>query len=128
MNIDRLHKYQSNPEYRRTRSVESLGMVYACHYPGRQMKSARGAKRSPIHDRLVQMRAYFKDVSGWEGADWYAPPGVEPLDPPLSWRWHEQDWFRHWKAEHDAARNGVILMDMSFMSNSWSAATTRAGC
>src|SRR5439155_24649547 len=44
MNIDRLHAYQSDPQYRRTRSVESLGMVYQCHYPGRQMKSARGAK------------------------------------------------------------------------------------
>jgi 4-methylaminobutanoate oxidase (formaldehyde-forming) len=116
INVDRLHPYQSNPEYRRTRSVESLGMVYQCHYPGRQMKSARGAKRSPIHDRLVAARAYFKEVSGWEGADWYAPSGDEPTEPPLSWRWHEQQWFQYWKAEHDAARNAVILMDMSFMS------------
>ena len=30
MNIDRLHTYQANPEYRRTRTVESLGMVYQC--------------------------------------------------------------------------------------------------
>ena len=116
MNIDRLHTYQSNPEYRRTRTVESLGMVYQCHYPGRQMTSARGAKRSPIHDRLVAERAYFKEVSGWEGADWYAPPGVEPRAPGLTWRWNEQPWFSYWKSEHDAARNGVIVMDMSFMS------------
>ena len=40
MNIDRLHVYQSNPEYRRTRTVESLGMVYQCHYPGRSMTTA----------------------------------------------------------------------------------------
>jgi len=116
MNIDRLQNYQSNPEYRRSRSVESLGMVYACHYPGRQMKSARGAKRSPIHDRLVAERAYFKDVSGWEGADWYAPAGATPEAPALSWKWNEQPWFEYWKAEHEAARNRVILMDMSFMS------------
>ena len=32
-NIDRLHKYQANPEYRRERTIESLGMVYKCHYP-----------------------------------------------------------------------------------------------
>ena len=116
INIDRLHPYQSNPEYRRTRTVEALGMVYQCHYPARQMKSARGAKRSPIHDRLVAERAYFKEVSGWEGADWYAPPGVEPVMSELSWRWNDQQWFKYWKAEHDAARNGVIVMDMSFMS------------
>ena len=67
-NIDRLHTYQRNPEYRATRTVESLGMVYQCHYPGRSMQTARGAKRSPVHDRLAAAGAYFKDVSGWEGA------------------------------------------------------------
>ena len=113
-NIDRLHRYQSNPEYRATRTVESLGMVYQCHYPGRSMTTARDAKVSPIHHRLQAQRAYFKDVSGWEGADWYAPVGVEPKVEKLSWG--RQNWFEHWKAEHEAARNDVIVMDMSFMS------------
>jgi 4-methylaminobutanoate oxidase (formaldehyde-forming) len=114
MNIDRLHAYQTNPEYRATRTVESLGMVYQCHYPGRSMRTARGAKRSAVHDRLAAARAYFKDVSGWESPDWYAPEGVEPVAGPLSWG--RQDWWPYWEAEHRAAREGVILMDMSFMS------------
>ncbi|MFO0587252.1 MAG: FAD-dependent oxidoreductase [Polyangiaceae bacterium] len=116
-NIDRLQPYQSNPEYRRTRTVESLGMVYQCHYPNRSMMTARDAKRSPIHDRLASERAFFKDVSGWEGADWYAPPGVEPKAEALSWG--RQSWFPYWAAEHKATREGVILMDMSFMSKFW---------
>jgi hypothetical protein len=33
---------------------------------------------------------------------------------PLSWG--RPRWFPQWKAEHDAYRTGVILMDMSFMS------------
>ena len=74
-NIDRLHSYQANPEYRSTRTVESLGAVYQCHYPTKSMQTARGAKKSAFHDRLVARGAYFRDVSGWEGADWYAPPG-----------------------------------------------------
>jgi 4-methylaminobutanoate oxidase (formaldehyde-forming) len=114
MNIDRLHVYQSNPEYRRERTVESLGMVYQCHYPTRSMLTARGAKKSPIHDRLAARGAYFRDVSGWEGVDWYAPDGVEPEAGPLSWG--RQNWFPYWQAEHEATREGVILMDMSFMS------------
>ena len=116
MNIDRLHRYQSNPEYRRVRSVEALGQVYECHYPGRQMSSARGAKRSPLHDRLAAAGACFKDVSGWESPDWFAPHGESPSIPALSWRWNEQRWFQWWKSEHEAARNGVVLIDMSFMS------------
>ncbi len=114
MNIDRLHRYQTNPEYRATRTVESLGMVYQCHYPGRSMRTARGAKRSAVHERLAAARAYFKDVSGWESPDWYAPDGVEPQAGPLSWG--RQGWWPYWEAEHRAAREGVILMDMSFMS------------
>jgi glycine cleavage system aminomethyltransferase T/glycine/D-amino acid oxidase-like deaminating enzyme len=114
INIDRLHRYQSNPAYRATRTVESLGMVYACHYPGKSMQTARDAKRSPLHDVLAAQRAYFKDVSGWESPDWYAPPGRRPTVDQLSWG--RQNWFGYWEAEHQAARTGVILMDMSFMS------------
>ena len=82
MHPARLQPYQANPEYRRTRTVESLGMVYQCHYPNRSMQTARGAKLSPLHDRLAAQGAYFKDVSGWEGADWYAGPGATPGPRP----------------------------------------------
>ena len=114
MHIDRLQPYQSNPEYRASRTVESLGLVYETHYPGRAMRTARMARRSPVHDRLVAERAYFREVSGWEAADWYAPPGVEPAVERLSWG--RQNWFGYWESEHHAAREGVIVMDMSFMS------------
>jgi heterotetrameric sarcosine oxidase gamma subunit len=114
INIDRLHRYQANPEYRATRTVESLGLVYATHYPGRSPRTARGAKVSPVHQRLVARRAYFKDVSGWEGADWYAPEGAVPEPGELSWG--RPDWFGYWEAEHHAARSGAILMDMAFMA------------
>jgi 4-methylaminobutanoate oxidase (formaldehyde-forming) len=112
-NIDRLHWYQNNPEYRRQRTVESLGLVYKHHYPTRSPETARDVKKSPFHDRLKAQGAYFRDVSGWEGTDWYAPPGVEPKVETLSWG--RQSWFPYWKAEHEAAREGVILMDMTFM-------------
>jgi 4-methylaminobutanoate oxidase (formaldehyde-forming) len=114
INVDRLHKYQTNPEYLKTRTVESLGMVYQCHYPTRSMQTARGAKRSAIYDRLAARGGYFRDVSGWEGADWYAPAGQAPDPGPLSFG--RQRWFPFWEAEHRAAREGVILMDMSFMA------------
>ncbi len=114
MNIDRLEPYQAAAAYRAERTVESLGMVYLCHYPTRSMQTARNQKLSPIHERLVAQRAYFRDVSGFEGADWYAPEGHEPVVDALSWG--RQNWFPWWEAEHRACREGVILMDMSFMS------------
>lgn len=113
MNIDRLQYYQNNPQYRKERTAESLGLVYRCHYPGMAPHTARGAKRSPFHDRLAAAGAYFKDVSGWESPDWYAPEGKEAKIEQLSWG--RQNWFPYWESEHHATRNGVIVMDMSFM-------------
>ena len=115
MNIDRLHTYQANPEYRRLRTVESLGMVYQCHYPTRSMQTARDAKRSAFHDRLAARGAHFRDVSGWEGADWYVP-GATQSTTADELTFGRPSWFPYWAAEHAAAREGVIVMDMSFMA------------
>jgi glycine cleavage system aminomethyltransferase T/glycine/D-amino acid oxidase-like deaminating enzyme len=113
INIDRFRNYQCNPEYRRLRALETLGLVYACHYPDRSPQTARGAKRSPFHDRLVAERAHFRDVSGWESPGWYAPEGHEPVADRLTFE--RPNWFPWWEAEHHACREGVIVMDMSFM-------------
>jgi 4-methylaminobutanoate oxidase (formaldehyde-forming) len=113
INIDRFHPYQCNPEYRRLRAHESLGRVYACHYPSRSMQTARGARRSPFHDRLAARGAYFRDVSGWESPGWYAPEGQDPAVAAYSWG--RENWFEWSAAEHRACREGVIAMDMSFM-------------
>jgi len=113
MDIKRLHHYQTNADYRRLRTVESLGWVYSCHYPTRTPQTARGAKRSPFYDRLAARGAYFRDVSGWEGADYYAGAGVKP---EMELTFGKPSWFAQWAAEHRAAREGVIVMDMSFMA------------
>jgi 4-methylaminobutanoate oxidase (formaldehyde-forming) len=112
-NIDRLQAYQANPEYRRQRTVESLGLVYQCHYPGRSLQTARGIRKSPLHERLAAAGACFKEVSGWESPDWYGEPGTRPDPGPLTWG--RARWFENWQREHHAARRNVILMDMSFM-------------
>jgi 4-methylaminobutanoate oxidase (formaldehyde-forming) len=88
-------------------------MVYACHYPTKQHETARGARRSPFHERLAAQGACFREVSGWESPDWYAGEGVAPDPGPLSWG--RPSWFERWAEEHRAAREGVIAMDMSFM-------------
>jgi len=113
INVDRFHRYQCNPEYRKTRVVETLGMVYRRHYPTRVPLTARDCKRSPFHDRLREQRAYFTDVSGWESPAWFAPEGQEPKVEKLSWG--RQNWFPYWEAEHRACREAVIAMDMTFM-------------
>ena len=74
--------------------------MYKCHYPFYDTKSCRGAKRSPVHTALEQRGAHFRDVSGWESADWYAPDGsketakkmVDTDVHPLGWGKESIDW------------------------------------
>jgi 4-methylaminobutanoate oxidase (formaldehyde-forming) len=113
INIDRFQRYQCNPEYRAQRALESLGLVYACHFPDRLPVTARGARKSPFHDRLAAKGAYFREASGWESPGWYAPEGHEPVVDRLTWG--RPNWFPWWEAEHRACREGVVLMEMSFM-------------
>lgn len=71
-------------------------------------------KKAPFRDRLAARGAHFREISGWEAADWYASPGVYIDEVALSWG--RPSWFALWAAEHRAAREGVIIMDMTLMS------------
>ena len=51
--VDRFRRYQLEPDYRAARTTEILGTVYAAHTPGKQLRTARNALLSPVHDRLV---------------------------------------------------------------------------
>ena len=53
VDVRRLHPFQSNRTYLRDRTTETLGLLYAMHWPYRQYATARGVRRSPFHDRLV---------------------------------------------------------------------------
>ncbi len=112
-NVDRFRQWQLDPRYRAERTAEILGTVYAAHTPGQQLHSGRDVLRSPVHAELVAAGAYLRDVSGWESADWYAGEGASAQASPT---WGAAPWFEHWQAEHRAVREGVGLMDMSFMA------------
>ena len=113
ISVDRFHDYQLTPAYRSSRTSEILGTVYAAHTPGTQLGRVRGIRRSPVHDRLAAQGAFFRDVSGWESPDWYAGPDATPEAEPT---WGRAPWFARWEREHRAVREGVGLMDMSFMA------------
>lgn len=114
MNIDRFHRFQSNPEYREARVSESLGLVYMCHYPYKKKLTARDSKKTPFYDREALAGAVFNDISGWEVPDHYGGP--KKLDKPEIYTWGKPSFFERWKKEHVACREGVALFDMSFMS------------
>lgn len=113
VDIRRMAPFQRNATYLRDRTVESLGLLYAMHWPYHQPETARGARRSPVHDRVAAAGACFGSVAGWERANWFAPAGVEPR---YEYSYGRQNWFEHSAAEHMAVRTGVGLFDQSSFS------------
>lgn len=69
-----------------------------------------------MYDRLDAEKAVFRDVSGWECADFFATDDESRSKGHLPLSWGKHLWFDNWKTEHDACRNGAALFDMSFMS------------
>ncbi|MCP5097932.1 MAG: FAD-dependent oxidoreductase [Chloroflexi bacterium] len=113
IDIKRMSPHQSNRKYLRDRTVEMLGLIMAEDWPNLQHKTARNVRRSALHERLAAAGAYFAEYSSWEFPDWFAPEGVEPK---VEYSWGRQNWFEYSAAEHKAAREGVVLMDVSLMS------------
>ena len=110
VDVRRNQPFQSNRKYLRERVAESLGLLYATHFPYRQYDTARGVRRSPLHDRLQAIGACHGEVAGWERPNWYAPdPGLARYE----YSYGRQNWFEHSAAEHRAVRERVGLFDLS---------------
>ena len=90
--------------------TEGLGLLYAMHWPFYQYETSRGVRKSPLHDRLAAEGACFGEVAGWERANWYAPPGVEPI---YKYSYGRQNWFEYAGREHRAARENVGVFDQT---------------
>jgi len=110
VDIRRAQPFQKNRAYLKERVSETLGLLYADHYPYRQMATSRGVRRSPLHDALAARGAVFGEVAGWERANWFAHAGQEPA---YRYGWGRANWFDNQRAEHMAVRTGVGLFDMT---------------
>lgn len=110
VDIRRAQPFQKNRHYLQSRVTETLGLLYADHFPYRQMATARGVRRSPIHEQLKARGAVFGEVAGWERANWFADEGQTP---EYQYSWKRQNWFDNQKREHLAVREKVGLFDMT---------------
>lgn len=110
VDIRRMQPFQANKTYLFERSKETLGLLYADHFPYRQMATARGVRRTPFHEHLKREGAVFGEVAGWERANWFANPDQ---DREYQYSWKRQNWFENNRAEHLAVRNNVGMYDMT---------------
>lgn len=110
VDVRRVMPFQGNRRYLHDRTVETLGLLYAMHWPYYQYRTARGARRTPLHDRLVAAGACMGETAGWERPNWFASPGSRPA---YRYSYGRQNWFDACRAECEAVRDRVALFDQT---------------
>ena len=110
VDIARMQPFMGNKTYLAQRSTETLGLLYADHFPFRQKATARGVRRTPFHNHLIERGAVMGELSGWERANWFARDGQAP---EYDYSWARQTFFDNVREEHMAVRRNVGMYDMS---------------
>jgi 4-methylaminobutanoate oxidase (formaldehyde-forming) len=115
VDIGRMLPFQGNRTYLVRRATETLGLLYADHFPYRHYASARGIRHSPLHERLAALGACFGESAGWERPFWFLPPEAAARGEKAEYRysWKRQNWFDYAAAEHRAVRTGAGVFDLS---------------
>jgi dimethylglycine dehydrogenase len=93
-----------------TKNEETYRDVFTIHFPDEERPDARPAKTSPVYDKLKRMGAVFGQRYGWERANWFAPPGVDPKD---DWSFRRTNYFEHVGAECRRIRKQVGVIDLT---------------
>jgi glycine cleavage system aminomethyltransferase T/glycine/D-amino acid oxidase-like deaminating enzyme len=110
VDVRRAMPFQANRRYLQDRTVETLGLLYAMHWPHYQYRTARGARRTPLHDRLLAAGACMGETAGWERPNWFAAPGSKPA---YQYSYGRQNWFEACGSECQAVREHVALFDQT---------------
>ena len=110
VDIRRALPLQADDDYLAERIPESLGLLYAMHWPFRQYESARGQRLSPLHKQIEAAGAVFGEQSGWERPNWYANEGQERT---YEYSYAKQNWWANAGAECEGVRQAVGLFDQS---------------
>ncbi len=110
IDIRRIHPFQSNSNYIRDRVSETLGLLYAMHWPYRQTETSRGVRRSPFYEQTKALGAVFGEVNGYERPNWFARDGVKPH---YEYSYGRQNWFSCAQFEADRLQNDCVIFDQS---------------
>jgi len=110
VDISRMQPFMGNKSFLMERSTETLGLLYADHFPFRQKATARGIRRSPFHAQLKERGAVFGELAGWERANWFSR---EAQEATYQYSWKRQNFFDNVREEHMAVRQSVGMYDIS---------------
>ncbi|GAA6164047.1 FAD-dependent oxidoreductase [Pelagimonas sp. KU-00592-HH] len=92
--------------YTATKAAETLSHAYAMHWPYLRKTEARGMRRTPYYAHLRDAGAQFGSANGWERPLYYGRQMTDGFG--------REPWFDDWRAEHEALRSDLSLIDLTF--------------
>jgi len=115
VDIRRMFPFQATKSYLVNRVEETLGLLFADHWPHRQYATARGVRHTPVHEALAARGGCFGEAAGFERPLFYATDEQRAagMKPVLTVGWGRQRWFANVAGETAAIRSNVAVMDMS---------------
>ncbi|MBB6625895.1 FAD-dependent oxidoreductase [Nocardioides sp. KIGAM211] len=113
VDVRRFAPFNADNAWLRDRVAEVLGLHYAVPWPNREPQTARGVRRSPVHDRLAASGAVFGTRMGWERPNVFAP---SPAEARLDYAWGKPSWLPWSVAEQRATREAVAVFDQTSFS------------
>ncbi len=111
--VRRFGRPHAVPAYLEQRCIEAYAHYYQVAYPNRELSAPRGQRRSPLWDVLRARGAVAGTKFGWERANWFAPPGTEPVEQLTFGR---SNAWPHIETEHRAVREAAGIIDMCSFS------------
>lgn len=113
LDIKRFQKFHSSKKFIIDRVTETLGDLYAMHWPYKQHSTSRNEKLLPYHEELKKAGACFGVAGGFERPMWYSLNGEKP---EYEYSFNYQNWYPSAKHETINARKNVGLFDFSTFS------------
>ena len=111
VDVARSSRWSNNRAWLHARTAESLGRLYAMHWPALQPGTARGVRRLSLEDRLRAAGAAFGEAAGWERPAWYEPGSTD--EPAWAYDFDRPSWFESVREEVRATRQAAALFDLS---------------
>ncbi len=98
-------------EYAMRKNEECYSHVYILHHPDEEREACRPLKTAPAYDRQKAKGAQFGQVNGWERPNYYGPLDASDNFDHDARSFRRGGWWEYAKAEAEAIRNGVGLID-----------------
>ena len=110
VDIARFEPHTATRAFLTARTAESVCNQFDMHWPHKQMRTARGIRRSALHELFAKAGAVFGAPTGWERPLWFAQNAGEREQ---RYSFHDQPWRPYAEREAMAVRDGVALFELS---------------